>query len=180
MYDPILVPVDGSDTAARAAAEGFRIAEELGSTVHLLFVVDESAAAMLLTSETMADRLERLRGEAHEFLAELADTTDVPVETAVVRGMKVHRAIIDYAETEGIGLIVMGSRGRSGPGGILGSTSERVAANTAIPVLLVSDPASEDNDSNEDGDASADSDGGRVGSDERVDAGADEERDDAT
>jgi nucleotide-binding universal stress UspA family protein len=142
MYDPILVPVDGSDAADRAVAEAFDIARESGATVHLLFVLDESATALLLSSESMARRFERLRTDAEAFLAELADGADgVPVETAVARGMGVYRGIIDYAEDEGIELIVMGSTGRHGPAGVLGSTTGRVAANTAIPVMVLSEPS---------------------------------------
>jgi nucleotide-binding universal stress UspA family protein len=141
MYESILVPVDGSEAAERAATEAFDVAREHGSTVHLLFVLDESATALLLSSESMARRFDRLRGEAEEFLSELAARADdVPVETAVARGMGVYRGIIDYAEDQGMELIVMGSTGRHGPGGILGSTSERVAANTSLPVLLLSEP----------------------------------------
>ncbi|WP_276257398.1 universal stress protein [Haloglomus litoreum] len=141
MYDPILVPVDGSDAAARAVEEAFDIARESGATVHLLFVLDESATALLFSSESMGRRFERLRTEAEAFLAELADdAAGVPVETAVTRGMGVYRGIIDYAEDVGIELIVMGSTGRHGPAGVLGSTTGRVAANTDIPVMVLSEP----------------------------------------
>lgn len=150
MYDPILVPVDGSDAAELAATEAFDIAREHGATVHLLFVLDESATALLFSSESMGRRFDRLRKEAEEFLAELAENApDVTVETAVVRGMGVYRGIIDYADDEGIELVVMGSAGRHGPAGVLGSTSERVAANTPIPVLLVSQPREQDTDRDE-------------------------------
>lgn len=144
VYDPILVPVDGSDTAERAVEEALRLARDGGATVHLLFVLDESASTLLFSSESMSARFDRLRGEAKEFLGRLAEgADDVPVETAVVRGMGVHRGIVDYAEGEGVELIVMGSRGRHGPAGVLGSTSERVAAHTSIPVLLVSEPSAD-------------------------------------
>lgn len=147
MYDPILVPVDGSEAAERAVAEAFDIARESGATVHLLFVLDESASTLLFSSESMGRRFDRLRGEADEFLADLAadaDSDGVPVETAVTRGMGVYRGIVDYAADQGVELIVMGSTGRHGPGGVLGSTTERVAANTTVPVLLVSPPGDGD------------------------------------
>lgn len=138
MYDPILVPVDGSDAATRAADEAFRLAREHGSTVHLLFVLDESAAALLLSSESMSGRFDRLRKEASELLDEYVARADgLPVETAVVRGMGVHRGIVDYVEQAGIGLVVMGSKGPHGPAGVLGSTTQRVAAHTDVPVMVL-------------------------------------------
>lgn len=141
MYDPILVPVDGSEASERATAEAFRLAREAEATVHLVYVLDESASTLLFSSESMGARFDRLREEAAGFLDDLgADAGEVPIETAVVRGMGVYRGIVDYAEDQGMELIVMGTRGRHGPAGILGSTSERVASHTEIPVLLVSPP----------------------------------------
>jgi nucleotide-binding universal stress UspA family protein len=141
MYDPILVPTDGSEVSARAAEEAFRIARKFDATVHLIFVLDESASSLLLSTESMGPRFERLMKEAGEYLADLADRSgDVPVRTETVRGMGVYRGIVEYAESEGTELIVMGSRGRSGPAGVLGSTTNRVTASTDLPVLVISAP----------------------------------------
>lgn len=145
VYDPILVPVDGSEAAERATAEAFMLARETDATVHLIYVLDESASTLLFSSESMGARFDRLREEAVGFLDDLAaDAGGLSVETAVVRGMGVYRGIVDYAEDQGVGLVVMGTRGRHGPAGILGSTSERVASHTDIPVLLVSPPGEDD------------------------------------
>lgn len=138
MYDPILVPVDGSDAATRAADEAFQFARANGGSIHLLFVLDESATALLLSPESMSGRFDRLRGKATELLDEYVARADgLPVETAVVRGMGVHRGIVDYAEQAGIELVVMGSRGPHGPAGVLGSTTQRVAAHTDLPVMVL-------------------------------------------
>lgn len=144
MYNPILVPVDGSDAATRAADEAFRLARNYGGSIHLLFVLDESAAALLLSSESMSGRFDRLREEAADLLDDyVARAGGLPVETAVVRGMGVHRGIVDYAEQAGIELIVMGSRGPHGPAGVLGSTTQRVAAHTDLPVMVLT-PSQDD------------------------------------
>jgi nucleotide-binding universal stress UspA family protein len=144
MYDPILVPTDGSEASARAAEEAFRLARAFDTTVHLLFVLDESAFSLLFSKESMGPRFERLMAEAEEYLDDLAGRAgDVPVVTATVRGMGVHRGIADYARNEGVELVVMGSRGRSGPAGVLGSTTHRVTGSTDVPVLVVSAPGPE-------------------------------------
>jgi nucleotide-binding universal stress UspA family protein len=138
MYDTILVPTDGSQAAHRAVDEAYRLARETGATVHLLFVLDESARSLLLSTESMGSRFDRLRKEAEQFLADLAAEAEyVSVKTALTRGTQVYRGIVDYAEREGVDLIVMGSTGRSGPGGFLGSTTQRVTVNTSLPVLVV-------------------------------------------
>ena len=40
MFDTIVVPVDGSEYADRAATRGFEVASEHGSEVHLVCVAD--------------------------------------------------------------------------------------------------------------------------------------------
>ncbi|WP_255196109.1 universal stress protein [Halorarius litoreus] len=138
MYDTILVPTDGSEVSERAAQEAFGLASELGASVHVLFVIDESASSFLLTTETMSSVLEELREtgeEATEAAAAFAE--DVPVETAVVRGMNIHGTIVDYAEDHGVDLVVMGTHGRHGVEHIVGSTTQRVLTSTSIPVLVV-------------------------------------------
>lgn len=62
------------------------------------------------------------------------------VETDVIRGTAIFRAIVGYAEEAGADLLVMGSTGRGGVGGILGSTTQRVTENIGVPVLVISDP----------------------------------------
>ena len=140
MYDTILVPTDGSETSARAGREAFRLARELGSTVHVLFVIDESASSFLLSGDTMSEVLDelRLRGkDALDVTAAEADSVDVVTE--MVRGVKVADAITDYADAHDVDLVVMGTRGRHGVDHLLGSTTERVLARIDRPTLVVGD-----------------------------------------
>lgn len=142
MYERIVVPTDGSEASMRAAREAFDIAAESGGTVHVVSVVDESASSLLLSGESMGPLMERLHEEAEDHVEAVA--TEAPpgldVETDVIRGTAVFRAIVGYAEEVGADLLVMGSTGRSGVGGILGSTTQRVTESTGIPVLVVSTP----------------------------------------
>jgi len=142
MYERIVVPTDGSEASMRAAREAFDIAREGGGTVHVVSVVDESPGSLLLSSESMGPLMERLHEDAEASLesirAEAPPGTDVV--TDVTRGTNVFQAIVGYAEDVDADLLVMGSTGRSGVGGILGSTTQRVTETTAIPVLVVSNP----------------------------------------
>ena len=140
MYDRIVVPTDGSEASMRAAREAFQIAAESGGTVHVLGVVDESPSSLLLSGESMGPLMGRLNDEAEANVETIASEAPagVDVETDVVRGTAVFRAIVGYAEEVGADLLVMGSVGRTGIGDILGSTTQRVAEHTRIPVLVVS------------------------------------------
>lgn len=142
MYRRIVVPTDGSEASMRAAREAFDVAAESGGTVHVVAVVDESASSLLLSGESMASLIERLHDEAEEHVETIAADAPpgVAVETDVIRGTAVFRAIVGYAEEVDADLLVMGSTGRGGVGGILGSTTQRVTENTAVPVLVISDP----------------------------------------
>lgn len=138
MYDSILVPTDGSPVAMRAAREAFALARETGATVHVVFVVDESASSFLLSGDTMVDVLDALEAAGESAVEEaLAEAGDVPTETAVVRGLKINEAISEYVERNGIDLVVMGTRGRHGVDHLVGSTTERVLATVGVPTLVV-------------------------------------------
>lgn len=155
MYDVVLVPTDGSEASLRAADEAFRIARETGAVVHALYVIDESASSLIFADRPMADLLEALGEEGNAAVAAVADrataldadadvdadvaAADVEVVTDVVRGMQIHEAIIEYAADHDVDLVVMGTHGRKGLQYLLGSTTERVIANSFVPVLVVSE-----------------------------------------
>jgi len=138
VYDTILVPTDGSETSVRAGREAFRLARTLGATVHVLFVIDESASSFLLSGDTMSDVLDELRSRGEDALdATVAEAESVDVVTEMVRGVKVADAITEYADANDIDLVVMGTRGRHGVDLLLGSTTERVLARIDRPTLVV-------------------------------------------
>lgn len=154
MYDVVLVPTDGSEASLRAADEAFRIARETGAVVHALYVIDESASSLIFADRPMADLLEALGEEGTAAVAAVADratalnadadvdadvAADVEVVTDVVRGMQIHEAILEYAADHDVDLVVMGTHGRKGLQHLLGSTTERVIANSFVPVLVVSE-----------------------------------------
>lgn len=138
MYDTILVPTDGSEISVRAGREAFRLARELGATVHVLFVIDESASSFLLSGDTMSDVLDELRARGEEALnATVAEAETVDVVTEMIRGVKVADTITEYANDHDVDLLVMGTRGRHGVDHLLGSTTERVLARIDRPTLVV-------------------------------------------
>jgi nucleotide-binding universal stress UspA family protein len=147
MYDTILVPTDGSDTAEYAVEHAIDLAEKYDADVHALYVVDTSAIDVSLGTEQV-DRirqgqfgdmpeLERRADEATGIVAAKAEAHDVQVTEAVVAGQP-HKQISNYALNNDVDLIVMGSAGRSGVRrALLGSVAERTLRSTKIPVLVV-------------------------------------------
>lgn len=154
MYETILVPTDGSKVAEHAVDHALELAETYEGTVHALYVVDTDAMEVSLNAEQIAriddgefgelDELEEFAERATEIVSERADDRDVDVVERVVGGNP-HEAIAEYAEENGVDVIVMGSHGRSGiRRALLGSVTERVLRTTTVPVLVVDGENGED------------------------------------
>ncbi|AGB36968.1 universal stress protein [Natronococcus occultus] len=147
MYDTILVPTDGSDTAEYAVEHAVDLAEKYDADIHALYVLDTSAIDVSLGTEQV-DRiqqgqfedmpeLQQRANDATGAVASRAETHDIDVTEAVVAGQP-HKQINSYATDNDVDLIVMGSAGRSGVRrALLGSVAERTLRSTQIPVLVV-------------------------------------------
>ncbi|MEF8781397.1 MAG: universal stress protein [Haloferacaceae archaeon] len=147
MYETILVPTDGSKVAEHAVDHALELAETYGGTVHALYVVDTDAMEVSLNAEQVdriddgefgeLDELEEFAERATEIVTERAADRGVDVVERVVGGNP-HESIAEYAEENGVDVIVMGSHGRSGiRRALLGSVTERVLRTTTVPVLVV-------------------------------------------
>lgn len=133
MFDRILIPVDGSEPATRAAKIGLEIAVKYDAEVDVLHVLEGSAR----TSEShQAARTERGR-EILQSATDIDVSGDPVVETHLVQG-KPAKAIRAHANEHDIDLLAMGRRGRTRlKERLLGSVTERVLRKTRIPVLAV-------------------------------------------
>jgi nucleotide-binding universal stress UspA family protein len=138
MYDQVLVPTDGSTASEEAIERAIDLAKQYDATLHALYVVDSGAYASLEAgTDIVVDELRTKGTEAVETVAERAEDAGVPVETTVETGI-VHRSIVDYVDTEGIDLVVMGTHGRTGVGRVLlGSVAEKVIRTANAPVMTV-------------------------------------------
>ena len=136
MFEKIVVPLDGSKLAELALPYAKELAARTGSQVTLLRVLTSSEA------EDYDKNQVYLKGVAKEVKLDTKKLLEKPegeikVETAVLTGNPAE-AIVDYAATKKISLIVMASHGRSGIGRwTLGSVAEKVVRGGSSPVLLV-------------------------------------------
>jgi nucleotide-binding universal stress UspA family protein len=122
----------GSDELLRSAAQ---VAARSASPLHVVHAVDPLAGGAG-THDEQVRQAERL---LNERIREV-----VPADVAVhphVEGSPPDRAIIEWADRENAGLIVVGPHvRRAGPAGLLGSTAERVLGDARVPCLVVRAP----------------------------------------
>lgn len=138
MYDTILIPTDGSTEADKGARHGVELAGALGATVHGLYVIEEGGNPWL--SQAMEDQQEEAKAYGQDILDEVgqqAADAGVDYVSEIKVGPSSHEKIIEYAEEEGVDLIVMGSGYHGQIGGLLGSTADKVLRMAEIPVLTV-------------------------------------------
>ncbi|WP_049922572.1 universal stress protein [Halopiger djelfimassiliensis] len=138
MYETILFPTDGSDHAATVADHAIDVARTRNASLHVFSVVDDRAF-LVLDDDRVESVREDLRANALEATDEAATrATDegLDVETAVDTGHPAE-CIVDYADANGIDLIVMGTSGDEYEQNVVGSVSQRVVRDAPIPVLTV-------------------------------------------
>lgn len=137
-YNHVVIPIDGSDVAERAAEHGLDIAEHYGADVHLAYVVDTTTYGLDASPRSIVGMLKEGGEKAIEAIADHARDRNIPVATVVLRGVP-DDEIRAYAAGVTADLVVMGTRGRTGgPERLFGSTTARVVRRSEIPVLTVS------------------------------------------
>jgi len=137
MYDSILVPLDGSELAEAALPYAEELSARLGSNIVLIYACEPSDEKHHRMHELYLQKmLEATRRGLKKHLPD--DAKEGPqVTSALVTGNAAEQ-IVDYAEKENSGLIVMATHGRSGiKRWVLGSTAAKVARATKKPLVLV-------------------------------------------
>ncbi len=141
MYDDILVPTDGSESATEAARNAVELATQFDATIHALYVIDIGAMWPDAYEGNVLNDLETRGKKAVERVRERAEEEGVAVTDDVVTGGHPHRVILDYVDENDIDCIVMGTHGRRGLDRyLLGSVTERVVRLADVPVLTVHAP----------------------------------------
>jgi nucleotide-binding universal stress UspA family protein len=145
MYKHILIPTDGSATAAKAIASGLEFARETKARVTLFTAVPEYQVPS--ESDVMARKVlplwehERISGEKAEAVlgpaAQQLRAAGVQCETAFAQSDHPYQAIVEAAERHGCDLILMSSHGRHGLAGLWhGSETNEVLTHSSIPTLV--------------------------------------------
>lgn len=142
----ILCPTDFSEPADRALEHAVLGAKRAGATLHLLHVVEPSTAAMGLAPAISKEMVEVERAQqdlAQRNLEQRAQNiarAGIEVTTHVLSGSPAD-AIVDYAETGDVDLIVTATNGATGwRRWVFGSVAEVVVRKSPCPVLVVPAP----------------------------------------
>ncbi|HCS56746.1 MAG TPA: universal stress protein [Gordonia polyisoprenivorans] len=140
---PIVVAVDGSDTALEALRWGALAAVRENRSLRVVGVVETVAAGYapgVLMTPAVAEALhaDARRAVDEAIAAATKVSADVDAEGEVREGRP---ALVLREISSGAHLLVVGRRGRGGVAGLLlGSVSSDVAAHADCPVVVVSGP----------------------------------------
>jgi nucleotide-binding universal stress UspA family protein len=142
----IMIPIDGSNTSMKAGRIGISLSKKFNSDLIGMTVVDLTSLpyGYILTKPgtTFHDSLlEEKRREAKKWLNEIeAECLEVKFRSNIIESAtsRAESVIVDYAECEGVDLIIMGTRGKSGfKRALLGSVASGVLSYARCPVMIV-------------------------------------------
>ena len=140
VYRSILVPLDGSALAEHALALASSLAPHFGSALHVVHV-HRAPVADELTVYGVAGEAARAAAEQYVLTAaeRLRTAHKGQVSGTVLDGSPAS-AIVDYAASAGVDLIVMSSHGRTGASRFwLGSVADAVMRTTTVPLVRAGD-----------------------------------------
>jgi nucleotide-binding universal stress UspA family protein len=144
--EKILFPTDFSEFNDAALEFASRLAAESGAILYIVHADDmeQVAAVMFDTGYPFPGDVETRR-ELHRKLEKVVPTErGVKYQHCYLRGTATGE-IVEFAEQQGIDLLVMASHGRTGLRRLLmGSTAEKVMRQAPCPVLIVKQPATEE------------------------------------
>lgn len=137
MIQNILVAIDGSEESDKAVVQAISLAEIFAAKLHFLYVANINQLAInAYLSDAILDAVHKAGAVILNRAMEMVPTgieKDSHSETgspAVV--------ILDYANTNNVDLILMGSRGLGVVKGVLlGSVSQYVIEQAKCPVMVV-------------------------------------------
>jgi len=138
MFSKILVAIDGSAASEKALGAAVDLATQYQAALTAIGVAEMPEVV------GMVDEVDELRQSAEqhfrrigEAAVEYARSRGVALRSVVVRGHAAD-AIVRYAETEGVNLVVLGQHGHSRIARFfLGSTTDRVSEHCPCTVMIV-------------------------------------------
>ncbi|MGO4435109.1 universal stress protein [Paenarthrobacter sp. RAF9] len=137
MSEVIVVGVDNSETAKRAAAAAAKLATALGAELHVISGFSDDRIEEFGSG---SDRITVSSADSAEYVArKVSEELDIPagnVKYFAARGTPAN-ALINYAETNSASLIVVGNKRMKGLGRVLGSIANSVAHGAPCDVYIV-------------------------------------------
>ena len=142
MFSNILVPFDLSNQSTRAFKIAVNLAKQYNSKITLLTCLEGDAwHHKYYDSRADNELIKKQRKATLSHIAKLetlANKSEVPIKSQILKSTSVARDITTYAKSRKIDLIVMGSHGRTGFDKlILGSVANGVTQKASCPVLII-------------------------------------------
>jgi nucleotide-binding universal stress UspA family protein len=152
MYNRILVPMENEQQQAAALAHARMLAQSMGATVILAWLVPVLASEEQFFSQVQVEigsSGARRKAQGEAFLAQASGMFRAAgvgvVPRLVVTPLPPEQAIVELAAEENADLIVMATLSQSAVGRFLfGSVGEKVRRRSAVPVLFVSPSQAEE------------------------------------
>jgi len=139
MFKKILVPLDGSELAAKILPKVEELAKLCDAQVTLISVSSEATTVAGVPSPEVFQEAARHELKACQtYLGNVAKELQgkgLKVDTTCVEGVPA-REIIRVAGEGNFDLIALATHGRGEVAWVLGSTAEKVLAHATVPVLL--------------------------------------------
>jgi len=139
-FTKILVSIDGSEPSTNAADYAISVANIYHSELIVLHVIPSDVS---LFGPSPPPHLDELKKEAQQYLDKIVQTArmnnnSIQVESKIIASPSVVGGIVNFAENEGIDLIIVGTKGRSGIKKLLlGSVASGVVTYAHCPVMVV-------------------------------------------
>jgi nucleotide-binding universal stress UspA family protein len=143
MLDNVLIPTDGTELSARAAAFGVQLAKKMGAKVTVVTVTtpaDEIMVGEVSIIRHPEDYEQRASESARAILdavGKLATEAGVAYEELHARSALPWQGILEAAKSRKADMIVMASHGRRGLSAMMiGSETQKVVNHSHIPVTI--------------------------------------------
>jgi nucleotide-binding universal stress UspA family protein len=135
MFKKILVPLDGSELAAKIIPQVADLAKSQNAEAVLLYVYqDWGEAASKEVKNVIAIEVKNCEASLAQSARDL-EAGGVKATVVCTAGTPA-QAIIAYADQNPVDLIAMATHGRGEVAWVLGSVAEKVVSHATVPVLL--------------------------------------------
>jgi nucleotide-binding universal stress UspA family protein len=143
MLDNVLIPTDGTELSASAAAFGVQLAKKMGAKVTAVTVTTPAEDIMVGEVQVVRDPEDyekRVADSARgmlDVIGKLAAEAGVACEKLHARSALPWQGILEAAKSRKADMIVMASHGRRGLSALLiGSETQKVVNHSPVPVTI--------------------------------------------
>jgi nucleotide-binding universal stress UspA family protein len=142
IYRKIMIATDGSEFVRKAVATAVEIAKLSKAKLYAVYVIPDGEFSATYPKDAQLEKVFvdffwTEGKEATAYVETLGREENIETESIILEGSPAHE-IVDFAEKNGIDLIVMGTHGKTGiMRFLLGSVTEKVVRHSNKAVLVV-------------------------------------------